>query len=250
MKRSMLIAIFTGQALASFAWGSEGHKTIAQIAEMVTQKAIKDSVKCYLGSMSFEEASVWMDEIRDDHSFDYLKPAHYINIAKDKTYVKAKGINIMNELDLIFLALQKKETKESVNFALKKLFHLIGDLHQPLHTGYESDKGGNTVIIEFKGKKGNLHKLWDSELIESYHDQIFHFSNIETMSEIKELQKEEINSIKWLEESRSFLQDVYDFPKNGQISKEYIEAAHLVIKNRLTKAGIRLSNVLNKYFSK
>lgn len=247
-KRALAIVSFLLLVNSCFGWGSQGHKIIAQIAEQATSIKVKDSVKYYLGSMSFEKAATWMDEIRDDHTYDHLKPAHYVNIEKDKTYVKVKGVNIMNELDIVFLALQKKESKEAVSLALKELFHLVGDLHQPLHTGYANDKGGNTVEVTFNGKKTNLHKLWDSELIESYHDQIFHYINIESILGIKELQKEEINTVKWLEESRSHLQDVYDFPKSGIIEKSYAEANHLVIKNQLTKAGVRLSNVLTKYF--
>ena len=31
------------------------------------------------------------------------------------------------------------------------LFHLVGDIHQPLHVGYSSDKGGNEVQVQFNG---------------------------------------------------------------------------------------------------
>ena len=47
------------------------------------------------------------------------------------------------------------------------IFHLIGDMHQPLHTGYPEDKGGNTIQLTFKGGGTNLHHLWDSDLIEA-----------------------------------------------------------------------------------
>ena len=46
------------------------------------------------------------------------------------------------------------------------IFHLIGDLHQPLHTGYAIDKGGNTIEITSPYVGGNLHSVWDTQIIE------------------------------------------------------------------------------------
>jgi hypothetical protein len=40
-------------------------------------KGVKDSVQKYLGTMTFEEASTWMDDVRSDHSYDYMKTWHY-----------------------------------------------------------------------------------------------------------------------------------------------------------------------------
>ena len=47
-----------------------------------------------------------------------------MRIEKDKTYVKGlAGKNIMNELDIVFLWLEKKESKEKTFLAIKILFH-------------------------------------------------------------------------------------------------------------------------------
>ena len=96
MKRNLLILsliIFLNEQKV-LAWGSVGHKIIAQIARAELSQAVLDSVTFYLGETSFESASVWMDEIRSDENYDYLKPMHYINVAKDQTYVPVKEPNI------------------------------------------------------------------------------------------------------------------------------------------------------------
>jgi len=57
--------------------------------------------------------------------------------------------------------------------ALTWLIHLVGDIHQPLHsvqiftTDYPNgDRGGNLICVRpsESGKPMNLHRLWDSLL--------------------------------------------------------------------------------------
>ena len=51
--------------------------------------------------------------------------------------------------------------------------HFVGDIHQPMHVGYPEDLGGNRHFLTFKnGKKTNMHKLWDGQIIE--HMEIVH----------------------------------------------------------------------------
>ena len=245
-----IAAAFTMQAHSVFAWGSRGHKIVAQIARICLSKHVVDSVQYYLGDMSFEDAAVWMDEIRSDNTYDYLKPMHYINIEKDKTYVASKGPNIINELDLVINQLESREPrkKDTINNSLKILFHLVGDLHQPLHAGYGEDKGGNTVNVSFFGEFLNLHKLWDTKIIETENIttkaclmQINKFSK----QEKAEIQK--IDPVEWMNESRSFLKEVYSF-KDDRIDSAYISRSIPIIEQQLAKAGMRLASVLNQTF--
>ncbi|HEX7412627.1 MAG TPA: S1/P1 nuclease, partial [Bacteroidia bacterium] len=107
---------------------------MAEIAKLYLDKGVEEQVQKYLGSTTFEEAAVWMDEIKKDHSYDNMKPWHYINIDKDKTYVKAEEGNVVIELEKsIALLNNKKALKEDeINTNVKILFHLVGDLHMPL----------------------------------------------------------------------------------------------------------------------
>jgi hypothetical protein len=47
------------------------------------------------------------------------------------------------------------------------LIHFVGDVHQPLHVGWTSDRGGNTIKCTFFGRSTELHAVWDSGII--YH---------------------------------------------------------------------------------
>jgi hypothetical protein len=80
--------------------------------------------------------------------------------------------------------------------ALKFLIHFIGDAHQPLHAGFQGDRGGNSIrgrfyikkkrkkvstqlnfycnVGRFFDKETNLHSLWDTVMIERRISQDFH----------------------------------------------------------------------------
>lgn len=237
-------------SIKGFSWGEKGHKMVAAFAKAALSKQVADSVQHFLGSMSFEDAAVWMDVVRSDHSYDYMKPWHYINIEKDATYVSTPDPHVVSQLELALSMLSDKPRKaDKTQAALKFLFHLIGDIHQPLHCGYGADKGGNEINVGF-GDFNNLHSVWDSGLIEESGiilSDCFKFSNSIPAAEKKQIQVIDVTG--WMKESRSLLPFVYNFQK-GKLNKDYIKNSKPVIEKQLVRAGIRLATVLNKYFSR
>ncbi len=132
------------------AWGREGHRLIAEIAERrLNQKALA-AVAALLGpGETLQSVSAWADEVRPDRK--ETTTWHYINIpltapkADYRTYCPATGCvaGIIGEMEsrLRNPSLSKKERYE----ALKFLVHFVGDLHQPLHCGDRGDRGDRTV---------------------------------------------------------------------------------------------------------
>ena len=49
--------------------------------------------------------------------------------------------------------------------ALKFLGHWVGDIHQPLHAGFQDDRGGNHIRTQ-GSSCDSLHALWDRCLVE------------------------------------------------------------------------------------
>src|SRR5579863_390097 len=92
-----------------FAWGRSGHHIIAEIARSVMRRGTIENVQKYLGAMSYDEASIWMDEMRSDASYDYMKPWHYINVEKGGQYVAGNGDNIVDKLNLTCRELRNKQ---------------------------------------------------------------------------------------------------------------------------------------------
>lgn len=239
-------------AFKSFGWGDRGHKIVAQIAKNCLNKSIADSVQFYLGKMSFKRASVWMDEVRSDESYNYMKPWHYINVAKDSSYFKTDEENVVNEIEKAITVLKnkRKHTKEEIGLAIKILFHLIGDLHQPLHAGYAEDKGGNKVDVDFLGEYTNLHKVWDTHIIEQGKIRLKDcYISANALSREESMSFQNVNVEGWMNESRSFLPEVYNFEKRI-ITRAYIDKNKEIIKKQLVKASIRLAAVLHQAFVK
>jgi hypothetical protein len=233
----------------TFAWGRTGHSIVAQIAFNYLDKKTKANVMKYLDTLTIEQAASWMDNLRNDKTYDYLKPYHYINIEKGENYTHSTEDNIINGINNAMLKLDNMEnlSKEEITLNLLILFHLIGDLHQPLHCGYGVDKGGNTVQVSLFGKGSNLHRLWDSDMIEYKKmnlDSCLKLNSY-TRKQIRHIKK--INVVNWMNESRSHLTQVYNFSTN-KIEDEYINYNSPLIKKQLLDAGLRLAKVLKKYF--
>jgi hypothetical protein len=255
VRKVILVFFLIVYGRETFAWSAKGHMIVAAFAKenlKAIDKALLDSVQYFLGDMSFERASVWMDEIKGDKAYDHLKPAHYVNVEKDATYVKNKEVNVINELELVLTVLFQKgpRDKEKTAFALRELFHLVGDLHQPLHAGYGEDRGGNEIDVYYNGESTNLHALWDGGIIQFEKITLpgcLKFANEMDPEEKRSAQK--IDVLKWMEESRSYLPFIYGFEK-GKISSEYSSKAKPIIEKQLVKAGIRLTAVLFKAFKK
>lgn len=247
----LIICLLALSSAKSYSWGNKGHKIVADIAYACLNQSTRDSVKKYLGEMSFQNAATWMDDVRKDSTYNYMKPWHYINIEKDQTYVKTPNENIINELTKVIEELQNgKHVYEQSLMNIKILFHLVGDLHQPLHNGYGIDKGGNSIEITFLGKRSNLHKVWDTEIINEKNittENCLKLAAKLSKRQVKKLQKTDV--VKWMNESRMLMKNAYDF-KDGIIDQNYIDKNTPVIEKQLIIAGIRLAGILEKSFSK
>jgi len=144
----------------TYAWGKKGHALVSQVAFKYLDENTKKIVLQYLDGTTIEDAANWMDNIKSDHSFDYMKPYHYANFEKGENVEETNGSNIIYQLNQTIKDLQnkKKLSKEQIKTKIQIIFHLIGDLHQPLHVGYGNDKGGNTVQI-FYNLRGQTYTI-------------------------------------------------------------------------------------------
>jgi len=238
-------------SIFSYGWGKTGHHIIVDVAKSYVSKNVQDSVSKYLGDMTWEAASTWMDEQRGDSQYDYMKKWHYINIDKGSQYDSTyeNGNNVVKQLEIAIKNLKNRSTltKEEVNLNLKVLFHLMGDLHQPLHVGYGNDRGGNDIKLTYNGKQFNLHRIWDTEIIESKKnttEDVLGLLSKTSNRKIKKMVKGD--PILWLNQTRKTLDVVYTY--TDVISDEYINRSYPVAENQLLRGGVRLGNVLNEIF--
>jgi len=235
----------------SFAWGSKGHQLVAQIAFKYLDDSTQQKLKHYLRRTTVADAGTWMDDMRSNSYYDYMKTWHYINIPKDSIYRPISEGNIITVLNSIITEMKHKEKlKDSkIKEYILMAFHLLGDLHQPLHVGYPDDRGGNLVEIKGQGYAGDLHSFWDTGIIEMKKinmDSCTQFYATYSPEEIADIQH--IDLLKWMYESRSYLGDVYNF-KNSRVNQDYIDRNTLLVEKQILIAGLRLASVLKEILS-
>lgn len=250
IKQLLITFLSFSISLQVFAWGKTGHHIVAEIAFKKLDKRTRKNVRCYLQGMSIEDAATWMDDVRKDPSYDFMKPFHYINAVKGNDPERTTNENIVSVIEKTINELKNPQqlSKEEIKKRLCYLFHLVGDLHQPLHVGYETDKGGNTVAIYLHGKKENLHWLWDDLMIQDKKiglKQCWHVKR--TATQRKKLT--EIDVLQWAKESRAYLPKVYALSLPN-IDEQYEAEAAPIIKSQLNIAGWRLAAILKTCFGK
>nr|WP_315175936.1 S1/P1 nuclease [uncultured Flavobacterium sp.] len=244
---SFFIILFS--SINALAWGHKGHSLVAEVAFKYLDAKTKQNVLSYLNGMSIEDAANWMDSMKSERKFDFMKPYHYVNFENGEAVTEPSGDNIIRKINTTLKDLDniKSLSNDEIKTRLFYLFHLIGDLHQPLHVGYKDDKGGNSVQVSFFGKGSNLHSMWDTEIIERKGLSFEECLNSNKYSNKQFLEIQKINVVDWTKETKSYLDKVYEMG-NNKINDKYVDANYPIIKEQILKAGIRLASVLDHYF--
>lgn len=234
-------------------WGKNGHRIVGDIAaDYLTPKARK-AVDRILGPTSIAIASTWMDRIKSNPKYDYTHDWHWVTIPKGKTYAetdKNPNGDVINALRTIIHELKSGSlSPEEETRKLKMLIHLVGDIHQPLHVGNGNDRGGNDVDVEWFYDDSNLHRVWDSEMIDDRKLSYTEFSTAINHPSEKQVAKwQDSRVIDWARESKKLRDEVYDMPKDHELGYKYQYEHRELLNRRLLKAGVRLAGVLNEIY--
>lgn len=231
-------------------WGKTGHRVVGQIAQDNLTPAALKAVTEILKGETLATASTWSDEIKSDSSYDEFKKWHYVNLPLDKKYseVEHQSENIVTAINRCIKVLQdNKSTKEDKTFHLKFLVHLVGDIHQPLHVGRYEDLGGNKIYVKFFGENSNIHRVWDSDMINNYKMSYTELSDY--LQSYKEIDFVQGDAVCWANESQDHVKEIYsNIEEQEKLSYNYLFNNFYTVKDRLFRAGIRLANILNKIY--
>lgn len=230
------------------AWGPEGHAIVGRIAMRYLNADVKQNIDRLLGSMSIDSAANWMDQMKSNADYDFMRSWHYVDFTKGQAYVNSNNENILNRLILTYSELQHKNIlcQSQVRTDLFILLHLMGDLHMPLHTGYDEDLGGNKRIVQYDTIKiHNLHRFWDEDIISLTNITDADCLKLYTPDFSDALREADFES--WMQESRVLLDGVYEFT-GFMLDEKYLQKNKIVVQKQLLKAGVRLAFILNKLF--
>lgn len=153
--------------------------------------------------------------------------------------------------DIVAKLKNGKLSHEDENIALRMIIHLVGDMHQPLHMGHRSDRGGNQVKITSFNRNTNLHSYWDSEIVEFVHK----WSYSEWQYQIDRVSAEEEAKIvagdfdTWAKEGVNIARGIYaDTPEGTRVSYDYAAKYAPTVEQQLLKGGLRLAHLLNEIY--
>lgn len=235
-------------------WSKTGHRVVGDVAQEHLSRKAKKAISKILKGQSLAAVSNFGDEIKADRQFRKFSAWHYVNFPADKDYKDVEpsehGDLVMGINTCISIIKNPNSSEVDVAFYLKFLVHLIGDLHQPMHIGRLEDKGGNDIQVQWFGQGSNLHRVWDSNMINDYgmsFTELSHKLPMLSKNQIKELQKGDVYD--WVEESQDIANELYDSVAVGEkLGYQYSYKWWGTVENQLQKGGIRLATVLNDIF--
>ena len=234
-------------------WGQTGHRIVGLIAEKHLTKTTRKKIGNILGKESLAMVGTYMDFIRSDAAYKHMDPWHYCTIPDGQTYEQAgtpEEGDIIQTIERLVRELKTgKFTDKDEAFAIKMLVHLVGDIHQPLHVGTGNDRGGNDIKLQYFWDDSNLHRVWDSGIIDNQQLSYTEFAdwiNHAPADSVVVWQADGVTD--WAYESMTYREQVYDLPENKALSYNYDFKNIEAVKKRLLQAGIRLAGILNEIY--
>lgn len=255
--------LLAGPARPALAWGNHGHRIATRVAEARLTPAARAAVRELLveGDTLLTVCN-WADHDGHD-AVPASAPWHYVNVPIDAPrysdrYCK-RGDCVVAKIHQFRKTLADRSApKKDRARALLFFIHFIEDVHQPLHVGDRNDKGGNETQVQFFKEGVNLHRLWDTTMLDdASRDEREWVRRIEpllTPANVAAWGKGSVED--WADESLAAAKKAYQDPADPsrlvvsgtRLGREYAEASVPVIRLRLAQAGVRLANELNAVF--
>ncbi|GMI70686.1 endonuclease 2 [Hibiscus trionum] len=264
-----------------YGWGADGHSIICKIAQSRLSDAAADAVKELLPEWAEDDlgsACSWADQVR--FRYQWSSPLHFINTpetcsyqytrdCKDEDGVAGRCVaGAINNYTSQLLTYNSASNQAQYNLTESLLFlsHFMGDVHQPLHVGFASDKGGNTIDVHWYTRKAVLHHVWDTNIIETAEAR-FYDSNTDSM--VAAIQQN-ITS-EWADQAKRWeacslnktaCPDIYAWEgikaacdwaykgvnQDSVLEDDYFLSRLPIVNWRLAQGGVRLAATLNRIF--
>jgi hypothetical protein len=246
---------------AALAWGPLGHRVASNLAASRLTAAAANEVKAILEpGETLADASIWADTHR--RALPESGPWHYVNVpitepGYDDRFCPPAGCIVSKIVEFRRTLADRHRPRAERQLALRFLLHLIEDLHQPVHVGDRSDRGGNDLELQFFERGTNLHRLWDVDVIE-YRA----LGEAEWLADLQALLAERSSPTwtrgtpqDWASESFLAAKRAYLVPGTDVmlapgmlLGRAYYDSALPVVRVRLAQAGARLAATLNGVF--
>ena len=273
MRKARFVLLFVLFPIQAFAWGAKGHAVVAELAERGLSPNVAAEIRKLNFGAPLREVASLPDDWRADETKG-LRPGntgslHFANTPNEiATFDRARDCKedqcVVAGIEKYIATLKDRtQPNDKRREALIFVVHLIGDLHQPMHTAggmvkdeatgqMVPDLGGNKVKVRFLGIETNLHSIWDSGIIDwgpaTVDDYVNHLLKFEMRGRsVEELQRGTVKD--WFEESHyAAVHDAYEIG-NGVLGGEYAKKNIGIVYERLLRGGLRLRKVLEDALS-
>jgi S1/P1 Nuclease len=265
----LLLVVLTESA---WAWGSDGHAIVAEVAQRRLTPGAAKMVDRLLGrGHSLASVASWADDVRDKRP--NTKQWHFVDIPVDDTRYDPKtecapsdqGDCIIAELVRLKQDLRCGSSARRRQEALKFTVHFVGDIHQPLHTVAE-EVGGNKIDVQvwMRGLKctgscqpksfaSNFHAAWDVDLIQAtVWDWGAYVDRLESrwLKSSDARGKDGGTPLQWALETHDVAKTVWHrLPTDHVLDDAYYLDVLPIIDRQLGVAGLRLARFLNEAYA-
>jgi hypothetical protein len=258
-------------------WGSTGHQISAMIAKAFLSPAAVNMCKRLIPDVQGDiaMAASWADVVKKQPAYAWSSNLHFVNTPDWAcNYNRQRDCKNNFCLDSAIYNYTKRVQDASIGLkqqgeALKFLVHFIGDVHQPLHVGFASDLGGNTITGQYYSDSGNLHGIWDTNILQQRVNSDYGGSGSAysryIVQQIQGQWSSQVNAWRacsapqnacsgdWAGESVQVACSNSYVDSDGKtklrsgfkLAAPYYTRNWPVIELQLAKAGVRLANVLN-----
>jgi hypothetical protein len=256
---------------------------VALIAAHYLQPAVKTQIDAMLAADTdgrtkhdFASEATWADRWREDH-YDQTELWHYVDMEIGSPDLKSACFGrppltagtvaldgppkacVVDKIKQFAAELASPSTDpEERIVALKFVLHFMGDIHQPLHSSDNHDRGGNEVKVTADGiehhPRDELHGYWDNQFVEGVAKPYTALAT-KLLAQITPAQASGWASgaaDEWALETFAIGKaDAYGNPPLSKATPQHLSAAYVAqaekdVALQLSKAGVRLAYVLNQ----
>jgi hypothetical protein len=274
-----LLALVALLPAPAHAWGFYAHRKTATIAEANVSPQVRAKIRRLIASekalgtpecplKSLEDAAVWADCVRGEGwRWGFTAAWHYRTAPICEAFNPrgncAGGNCVTAQITRAHRILADEGLPAAIRLeALAFMVHFAGDVHMPLHSGDNEDRGGNDRVTDYGIKPGlNLHSIWDGALAERAisdpADPVVRRYSPTERAELTGGTPDDWGRESW-EIARSFVyptafdsDDVCAAPLPSQtaLSQDDIIRGVPIAKRRVQQAGLRIADLLESAFA-
>lgn len=226
----------------------QGHELIGELTDNILDENIKERI-----GISVKEASPWADSIRWEKGYRWANDLHYIdtddrpdeNNCFVNSYKVNEGRNLYTALTNYTERLSNRVNRTEED--LKFFIHFYEDLFEPLHASGIL-RGGNGYDVDFFGRKGNLHQVWDYLIIRDRVQEIDNYLSYLINTTRYHTPYEPFNFAFWIHYNNKLNCEYVYNHLNYDVSKEYYDKNKYIVESLILTCAVNLKYILEQLY--